>query len=219
MSAAASASNGAIDFLAPGLIHALGNSLFAIRGLAQLLGDGSSAATAARSATILEACARADHALDVLRWLSPAPGDGDEPAPAGELLGSLARLATVSFRERGLRLALEDDAVQCAGLVSGGPFMQAVTALLRVLCGLLPPGVDATVRVGVRVDEAGDVAVRALVERPEAGLPFPLGLEDVAARLAAELGQVARAARVETDGPQALNLRVPAFGRRAAGPA
>jgi hypothetical protein len=167
-------------FLAPGLVHALGNHLFAIQGSAHVLKEGK--AGLRERGTILEASNRAQQALDILRLLATPDED---PAPVeqpGVLLTQLAPLCAVPLRERGLRHHL--DFASPRSRPRGVParrFIRAYLGLLQRVSEGLPPFVHGTLITEFRHQDQGSVTFELAVEFAAHCLPFPVDVDGIVA--------------------------------------
>lgn len=167
-------------FLAPGLVHALGNHLFAIQGSAHVLKEGK--AGLRERGTILEASNRAQQALDVLRLLATPDED---PAPVeqpGVLLTQLAPLCAVPLRERGLRHHL--DFASPRSRPRGVParrFVRAYLGLLQRVSEGLPPFVHGTLTTKFLRQDPDAVTFEIGIEFAAHCLPFPIDLDGMVA--------------------------------------
>lgn len=166
-------------FLAPGLLHSLGNMLFTIQGNAQALGSGDGGREAQ---AILAAVERGSATLRLLRSLLGDPGAS--PLPFGLLLGQLAEVLRVPLRE--LRLGLEVRATARETPTAVDPTDTALL-LLEAVHGLvtrLPAGVAGTVVIEP-VHYAAQQAIVRLFFQPVPGtLPFPLPIAELLGDLA-----------------------------------
>jgi len=177
-----------LSFLAPGLLHQLGNQLFAVQGSAQLLPEQ---AVELRT-RILAAAARGGETLRLLRALL-----GDPAAPRLPLERALAPLldvARVSLRERGHQLAAASTPGAGGIPVEAGAVLEWTAQALCLLADAVPAGVTGRFTVATGMAPAG--AVVAVCFEPVAGsLPFPLGQADVRDRLEQEARRAGRAGR------------------------
>jgi hypothetical protein len=187
-----------LAFLAPGLVHQLGNLFFGLQAHA-LHADPQAAGPALQAIASV-----ADRGGACVRLLRHALGDGGpEPGEARRAVADLGEMLRVSMREAGHRLETEagDDGRRSVDLAH---FVPGALAALRGVCAALPTGMEATVRLCWR-DAVGELEVAVA---PAAGsLPFPVAF--------AALAQ-AWTARAETAGwglraaatPTGLLLRV-----------
>jgi hypothetical protein len=197
-----------LQLLAPGLLHFLGNAVFAAQGRAHLLAPETD--LAADRAAILEALERASGGLNVLRWVL-----GDESLGPQGLWPVLQRLhdaLRVSLRERGLRLELRGEAVAVGASVPAAAVTRALLAMVLELLHAAAAGVHATVVVEALASNPTQTELQVLLLPEQGSLPFPLDLRRSADRLQPRLA--AENAEV---------LALPAHGlrlllRRAAGP-
>lgn len=186
-----------LAFLAPGLLHHLGNVLFTIQGNAQAFGpvDG---AVSRELAAVLAAVERGSHALRVLRGLL-----GDPAAPqvdARSLLEQLADLLRVPVREARQSFELRQSARPLSVLVDPSEFCRTVVDLLHGLVAILPNGVHGTVVLDLFDQGEGHVTVRVAFQPPAGSLPFPIAVDDVRQRLQQDLQRSRSAARVSCHG-------------------
>lgn len=161
-----------LAFLAPGLVHQLGNLFFGLQAHA-LHADPQAAGPA------LQAIAGvADRGGACVRMLRHALGDGGaEIGEARRAVVDLGEMLRVSMREAGHRLETDagDAGQRCVDLAQ---FVPGALAALRSVCMALPSGMEATVRMGWR-DQAGELHVSVA---PAAGsLPFPVAYDGIAA--------------------------------------
>jgi hypothetical protein len=153
----------ALWFLAPGAVHELGNTAFAIQGHVHLLTDG-----AARTA-LLAAVEKLVMSIGGIRCLL---GD-DTPIEAAVLLRQLQAFARIALRDRGLRL--ECDELPPPPCILSGTMLQAAALALRAFtAGPAEHGAPGTVRIGLEPAGASRIAF-SLQWLPERGqLRFPL---------------------------------------------
>lgn len=164
-----------LAFLAPGLLHQLGNVLFTIQGNAQAAGSGGDADR--ERLAIVAAAERGAESLRVLRYLL---GDAAAaPAPAAALLGQLAELARIPVREARHLLELRPLARQVPLCVDPGDFCVAVLEALRSLVGILPTGLFGTLVLELSVADERQATVRVAFQPPSGTLPFPLALDEL----------------------------------------
>jgi hypothetical protein len=185
-----------LAFLAPGLLHQLGNVLFTIRGNAEAAAFATDGGERQRLA-IATAADRGAEALRVLRCLL---GDAaSAPVPAVSLLTQVAELARVPLREA--KLALEVDlGSRTTVRVDPIDFYGVVFEALRGLVAVLPSG--ATGSIGLELVELADhrVAVGISFQAPAGTLPFPLPLKELAQRIAGTGSLLGGPPRVRADG-------------------
>lgn len=196
--------SGQLEFLAPGLVHALGNQLFAIHAHAQVLGgDGGHLARERRA--IVDAVTRAERALECLRWFTEGPRRCAERID--RLVETLCNLCHVTLRERGIH-ARHEVVGGATRLVDAVPFARALVEVLRALVERMPPGVAG--ELALEVHEHGDdlVDVRVSLRVASASLPFPIDTSGVVDGLA---GHVAEIGGALLHAGEALTLRVPSL--------
>lgn len=172
-----------LEFLAPGLVHSLGNHLFAIQGCAHVLREGQ--VSQRQRATILEAATQAESALDVLRLL----GSGESierREQAGVLLARLAPICRVPLRDRGLRLEIDHSSARRPRVVDARGFSRVVVDLLLRVAGQLPAFVEGTIHLDLADQDAHSVALELGIEFEPTCLPFPMDLSVVGEDLVRE---------------------------------
>lgn len=193
----------------PGLMHNLGNALFAIHGQAQRLGRSAPDPEAGKAA-ILRAVSQAQGGLEVLRHLAE---EAHRPVQAGILLHRLCGILSIPARERGLRLDLHHSSRETPESVDGSLLCRSVALTFAAILDGLPPGLSGSLDVDLvtQTDEHLDIVVRVRVEQGH--LPFPLGLDS----MIAELGERLRGSGATVHGPEpenGLRLRLPSDQRR-----
>lgn len=171
-----------LEFLIPGIVHALGNQVFAIQGCAHVLRDGKIGRR--QRATILDAATAAEHALDVLRLLGPDDGLIERREQAGVLLARLAPLCRIPLRDRGLRLDIDRSCRGRPRVVDARVFARTVVDLLLRIATRLPAFVQGTLRLDLAEQDAVSVTLDASIELEPTCLPFPMDLGAVGTDLA-----------------------------------
>ncbi|MDA0934970.1 MAG: hypothetical protein O3C51_16090 [Planctomycetota bacterium] len=165
-------------FLAPGLVHALGNHLFAIQGSAHVLKEGK--AGLRERGTILEASNRAQQALDILRLLATPDEEPASVEQPGVLLTQLAPLCAVPLRERGLRHHLDFTSPRSRPRgVPARRFVRAYLGLLQRVSEGLPPFVHGTLTTELKRQDQGSVTFEIAVEFAAHCLPFPVDIDGI----------------------------------------
>jgi hypothetical protein len=170
-----------LAFLAPGLLHQLGNVLFTIQGNAQTLADPRDGGGRERAA-ILAASERGGQALRLLRCLLGDPAA--PPVQAGVVLTQLGDLLRVPLREVRQLLELRHTAAQTPVFVAPTDFCIAVAEALRSLVTILPTGVHGTLVLDLCDHGPRHATVRVLFAPPAGALPFPLDVGELLARYA-----------------------------------
>lgn len=186
-----------LAFLAPGLLHHLGNVLFTIQGNAQALGSADVPASRELTA-VLGAVERGAHALRVLRGLL-----GDPAAPqadASGLLDQLGDLLRVPVREARQSFELRHSARRLPVLVDPSEFCRIVVDLVQGLVAILPNGVHGTVVVDLFDQGEGHVTVRVAFQPPTGALPFPIPTEDLRLRMQQDVRRFRTVAKVSSHG-------------------
>jgi hypothetical protein len=186
-----------LAFLAPGLLHQLGNLLFSIQGNAQVL-DAAGDVPRCRTA-ILQATERGAATLSLLRSIL---GDPEGlPGSADTLLAQIAELSRVAVRESRHALELRPGPPQPK--VEAAPFVTLVLEGLRTLVALLPGGSRGTL-VLRPVAAGADAGVWLGFEPVPGELPFPLPVDELRLRLEPIRAQLRPVPRVTTHGTGVL---------------
>ncbi|MCA8948819.1 MAG: hypothetical protein KDE27_04910 [Planctomycetes bacterium] len=178
-----------VAFVAPGLVHRLGNAIFTVQGHAQLPDRPIP------RDTVLAAANRGGRALAVARTLLGSTFE--PPADPLELLEVLVDLTRIPFREAGHTLELTRGAA--ARTVDPGTFCPAIVEALRAFHEVLPRGQKGVLRIAVAAD-AGDLAVRIGYAAAAGELPFPLAIPELRQRLHQRLANRPRRPRLELAG-------------------
>lgn len=203
----ASPARDALWFALPGLVHQLGNALFAVQGHAMGLTRAGTGADQAQRG-ILGATERASGALAVLRCL--LPDSADLPIPAHQLLTQIAELLRVPMRERGLRLELSprDDSSKPGPdtPLAGAAAARRLVAGVHCLVAALPTGTRGTVQVSAARGSGAAMAVDVAFVPDPGTLPFPI---DYAAVGRCVDDSVGAAAVRRTVGTQGMELVLP----------
>lgn len=157
-----------LEFLAPGIVHALGNSLFAIRGAAHVLG-AADVPNPDTGKIVADAVEDGVETLDALRFLTESRPATRQPALT--VLRALVNVLRVPLRERGLGIRMDEASVP--GTVKPDPstVARSVCECVDAMSRDLPEGLDATLVLG---QDADGLFVRA--ESASDCLPFPLDL-------------------------------------------
>lgn len=168
----------ALEFLAPGLLHALGNSLFEVEGCVALM-EGDTA----RREQAAAACREARNVLALARVLVGDPG-GPQRLPSGDLLEGLGRLLRVPLREAGL--ALEVRVGNRGPVVRVGPLVAGVAVAVRRLGAKASAGLGARIVLTPEAPRSGG-GVLVTLEPPPGGLPFAVDVAAAATEVTAEV--------------------------------
>jgi len=174
------ATHTSLHYLLPGILHALGNSIFAAEGHANLLEGESTDADS--KAMIITAVREARQALDVLRCL--ASDDGDLTPVTDELLESLLKFLRIPLRDQGLRLQLDQGASDPGCHVSGPLFCNCLVAAVQSIATRVPEGCRLSISLRCSVEESGHVAMVLHSVNAPGFLPFPLDLASVTTEIA-----------------------------------
>ena len=200
-----------LEFLTPGIAHALGNHLFAIQGSAHVLGAARQI-TRYRE-TILQACGKAEQALDVLRHAGPADADPPRAEQAGLLLMRLADVCRVPLRERGVRFEVAHTSKDSPRRVDARTLVRALTEVLRCFAMEVPACFAGELHLDLCEQSGPSVAIDLRLHADPGCLPFPIGLP--AARMNSVGVLDPLGVRVEDCEPDRLRIRIPSAGRRA----
>lgn len=169
-----------LEFLMPGLLHSLGNHLFAIQGNAQVLGMREGEIDRERQA-ILEAAGQARAALDIIRCLS-----GEQPElgteQAGAILRRVCEISRIPLLEAGLRCQLAHSSIETPINIDSAIFTQCLLETLRCIREELPSGFDGELHIDLRGQSRNLLAIGMRVQQNPDLLPFPLNLGQVASR-------------------------------------
>jgi hypothetical protein len=154
-------------FAAPGIAHALGNSLFTVHGRARLLSMSAGDPETPRdqmdgdATAVLDGATKALGSLSVLRWIV---GEARNPTPLSTVLRELIDVARVPLRDHGASVAIGGDEnvdaevdpfEVCHALLSAmrrvceGPHAEAFTLDFRI------EAQDSTASVTLRCVEPG----------------------------------------------------------------
>lgn len=155
-------------FVAPGLLHRLGNVFLSIQGNAHLLrGAGDDRGCTA----ILEAAARGADALESCRFLL---GEVETTLlPVARVIEPLAEVLRIPVRGTGHGLQVQPT-VGVDGLVDASAVAIQTTEAVRRLACLVPEGQRGTITVAAEAEPPHTIVV-AVGFAPDPGcLPFPL---------------------------------------------
>lgn len=195
-----------LEFVTPGVVHRLGNSLFAVRGAAHVLGAADQNHVRSRE-LLLEATERAQEALDLLRFLS-SDGEDQPTSTCNVVLTRLFDVLRMPLRERGLRVEWTPSPDGDLRVVSAAGATRAVCEAAVTACESLGAGQTGGLIVSTRADAEDDVVFAFEVETAKAILPFPIDFArlgpEIEARLDSDMVEVVVA---ESD---RLELRLPA---------
>jgi hypothetical protein len=194
----------ALGFLAPGLIHWLGNSLFAIQGHVQMLGLRSQEPSRTVG-EIMKGSRRAQHALDLLRHV--VAEDGGTAVQVGTLLPRLCELLLVPLRDHGVRIEYRHSSHESPVAASGAVLCLSVVEVVRMLVGRLPPAFRGELQVDL-ARQADWIELRLRLVHARDLLPFPYESGSFTAQLEAGLADLGARLRAEPDG-RTLVLGIP----------
>ena len=198
-----------VSFVLPGIVHAIGNGLFAVRGHTQLLRAVGGEMNRERN-SILRASARAQDALDVLRAVMGEPGL--PPFQADILLKHLGEALVVPLRDRDLtgRVAISSRGTPV--LVDGAALCQTLVELTRHAVEAIHDGFEGTLVYDLfrQSRTEREIGLRLSIERGPQQLPFSTDLRPAARAAVAILER--HQATVEMAEDRAIELRLPSRG-------
>lgn len=167
-----------LEFLCPGLVHGLGNSLFAIRGAAHVLGAPDRDPMRAQR-VVVEATEQAETLLEILRHLS-----GVDPArplqQPGILMQRLVRVLRIPMRDHGLAIEAAHGSHETPVAVDACSLTRALCEVAAALCRALPPAIEGRVVLDLVAQARGGARIEVALEADAACLPFPLEIRRVA---------------------------------------
>lgn len=165
-------------FAAPGIAHALGNSLFTVHGRARLLSMSAGDPETPRdqidgdAAAVLEGATKALGSLSALRWIV---GEARNPTPLTTVVRELVDVARVPLRDHGASVAIS---VQADVEAEVDPFeaCHALLSAMRRVCE--GPHAEAfSLELCIESQEAGASVTLRCVETSRSGdHGRPLGL-------------------------------------------
>lgn len=205
MTRAADSDEGLLRFLMPGVLHHLGNALFAIQGHSQSLGSETPDLEAEKAA-ILRGADQAHGAVRVLAHLSGETTG--QPVQGGILMHRLCEIVRVPLREGGLRLHLQHSSPETPEPVDGTVFCRTMTATLQAVLAALPTGFRGELGIDLAFQSTKFLDIRMRVRGDADTLPFPIYLDEVvqalSPRLSEEDVEISR-----DDREHGLQLRIP----------
>lgn len=191
-----------IEFVSPGILHALGNSVFSIQGHGRQLGATGGDIATPREA-ILGAAEKAHRTLDFYRVVLGSRGG--VRGQVGILLRHAADLLRVPLREMGLALKLEHTARSTPVFVDAWDLYWPVSWAALSLAEEVPVGFDGSFVLDLVAQDVTGVEVRIALESDAPLLPFPVPVS----LLCSELRRWGGAAGVSVDpAPGGVRLRL-----------
>ncbi len=148
-----------LEFLAPGLLHGLGNALFRIQGHARLLG----------SEEILAACHSAVETVEIYRQVLD-PALPAQRTAAGPLLRDLASLLRAHLRERGIAVRWDPELEGIGRTVRRSDLVMPVVTAAHQLTLALPTGFEGALEL--QVPRIPDLLVSLCISPTPGCLPF-----------------------------------------------
>ncbi len=162
-----------LEFLAPGIVHSLSNSLFAASGNAQVL--SGSGGGRERSA-IREAADQANHTLEVMRALIDRACDATGTGQAGILLQRVCQVGRVPLRDYGVALLASHSSTDAPVMVNAAVLIRSVGTALLALTEQLPSGYAGELTVDLASQNETTIELRLTLQSRPSFLPFPLDL-------------------------------------------
>jgi hypothetical protein len=132
-----------LELMVPGLLHGMGNALFAIQARAQVMAAARAPGTEENGEGdtdgILPACRNASAVLDVLRLLTTAAGE--EPSiPAGDALRGVLEPMRIGLRDASYSIEVDPAAFDAGDAVPHRLFVRAVGLAAAEICDAVPTG-------------------------------------------------------------------------------
>jgi len=176
----------ALIFIAPGLVHRLGNAMFTIQGHVQLMADVES--SPADRQTILQEARRGSRALTLMRTL--VGHEQVDSEAAADVLVVVGELLAIPVREAGHTLVVQPAGAVGSRAIRPGTFYPAVIHAVRLLLQALPQGRPAGIELRVDAGEHEQVEVAVRFVPQEGNLPFPLAMDGVVEELRVVLARL-----------------------------
>jgi hypothetical protein len=134
------------ELMVPGLLHGMGNALFAIQARAQVMAEARAQVPGedgedneGDADEILPACRNASAVLDVLRLLTTAAGK--EPSiPAGSALRGLLEPMRIGLRDTSVSIEVDPESFDADDAVPHRLFARAVGLAAAEICDAVPTG-------------------------------------------------------------------------------
>jgi len=191
-----------LDFLSPGIVHCLGNSLFAVQGHGRMLGSHGPDVSRQREA-ILNGTQRAQRTLDFYRVILGERGR--VRGQAGILLRHAGDILKVPLRENGLGFDLRHGARTTPVFVEAWDLYWPVAWAAASLVEQVPVGFDGSLVLDLEGQDQEGVDLRVALDSDSALLPFPVPVGELCAELTRWAGSTGVRVRPVTGG---IRLRV-----------
>ena len=165
---------GLLEYIAPGFLHGMGNTLFKIQAYTQVIENPSADAEIQAGPGILAACKDAAHVLEVFRVVLD-PTAQTEPVEAGRLLEDLLHMMRGRMREDGVQVVVGGDGFDLPQAVRPRDVVLPVLVSMRCLGRALPSGMQGELAITASWQQGLEVD---LALHPAAGcLPFEVDLQ------------------------------------------
>jgi hypothetical protein len=175
-----------LEFLAPGFVHGICNSLFKIQGQAELLGQGLSEAPQEVSASLVRSCREAAEAVEIYRLVLD-PKALSVPVVAGSLVAALAGILRPGLHDSGVSLHWDAAVSELPQAVDRAPLVLPVVTAAYHLRQAMPSGYQASMALSAQADRAFEITIQVV---PDPGcLPFDLDLAPAIQHATASLGK------------------------------
>lgn len=175
-----------LEFLAPGFLHGICNSLFKIQGQAELLGRGLSEAPQDVGASVVGSCREAAEAVEIYRLVLD-PQVPSEPVVAGRLVAALAGILRPGLQDCGVTLRWDAAVSELSQAVHRAPLVLPVVTAAYHLRQAMPSGYQASMTLSAQVATAFEITIQVV---PDPGsLPFDLDLAPAIQHATASLGK------------------------------
>ena len=197
-----------LGFVLPGLVHALGNALFAVRGHVAILGQNG--ATPGERQALARATDQALAVFDLLRLFDPVSA-ATVDLQAGVLLSRLAGALQVPLRERGIRLECTHTSTATPTKVHGGPCVRALVGAVAVLAEAAPAAWRGRFVIDLCQQDLQQVQLRITASAQRGCLPFAVAADSRLALLAEELAGAGVQLQVKP-GEQGVLVTLPVRG-------
>lgn len=162
-----------LEFLAPGFLHGVCNSLFKIQGQAELLGRGLSEDAQEVGGSVVRNCREAAEAVEIYRLVLD-PQLPSEPVSAGSLLPGLVAMLRTGLQESGVSLEWDADDVELSQPVHRAALVLPVVSAAYELRQAMPSGYQGSMALSAQVASEFDISIQVV---PAPGsLPFDLDL-------------------------------------------
>lgn len=170
----ARASGELLEFLAPGFLHGLCNTLFKIQGQAQILAGRSPSRDSTQVGPhILTACREGVDAVEIFRLILD-PGLSSKPVAAGPLLHGVARLVGSRLLDRGVQIEWDPELETLTHSVRRCDLVLPLVTAMHRLDAALPTGFEGGLSITARVED--DLEIQLELAPAVGCLPFDIDL-------------------------------------------